>query len=196
MQAVVQTENQIGETYPIKATTATFLPILSQGKKTIIVEGFNKEGKSTLAQSLSETLHMDSIQFPLKLPESKDTKGYAKVMLDIQDRLTGKIVERYALTLVAYYKFDMIDDMVEDLLKYVRDNALVITSTMFWNTVQFALRDYPDLKKLTKDMRVIVLHPYLLKKPDFLETISMMSNAESIWFIRNKLNQNGLALYL
>jgi thymidylate kinase len=134
-------ENQIGENYPVKSITASFLPILSQGKKTIIVEGFNKEGKSTLAQALSEALHMDSIQFPLKLPEYKDTASYAKVMLDIRDRLEGKIVERYGLTLVTYYNILHIEDMAEDLLKFMRDNAVVITSTMFWNTVQFALRD-------------------------------------------------------
>ncbi len=196
MQAVSQMENPIGENYPVNSITAHFLPILSQGKKTIIVEGFNKEGKSTLAQALSEALHMDSIQFPLKLPEYKDTASYAKVMLDIRDRLEGKIVERYGLTLVTYYNILHIEDMAEDLLKFMRDNAVVITSTMFWNTAQYALRDYPDLKRIAKDIRTVILHPYLLKKPDFLETISMMSNMESVWFIRNKLKQEGLILYL
>ncbi len=192
MQAV----EQIGENYPAKSNSLSFLPLLSQGKKTIVIEGFNKEGKSTLAQALSETLQMESIQFPLKLPETKDTVNYARVMLDIRDRLEDKIIERYGLTLVTYYNILHIEDLAEDLLKFMRDNTVVITSTSFWNTAQFALRDYPDLKKIARDLRVILLHPHLLRKPDYLETISMMNNAESIWYIRNKLSQNGLMLYL
>ncbi len=196
MQAVCQMENQIGENYPAKPNSFAFLNPLFPNNKAIIVEGFNKEGKSTLAQAIADSLGRESIQFPLKLPESKDIESYARVMLDIRDRLSDKVVERYGLTLVTYYNILHIEDLAEDLLKFMRDNTVVITSTAFWNTTLFSLRDYPDLRKIAKDIRVILLHPFLLRKPDFIETVSFMTNAEAIWYIRNKLRQDGLVLWM
>lgn len=186
------------QTQPVTSNQdSTFFNLISNHKnKALIIEGFNKEGKSTLAQSLSELMGREAIQFPLKLPESKNLAEYAKTMLDVRDRLGDKIVERYGLTLIAYYRLNTIEDMVEDILRYMRDNAVVITSTSFWSLVQFKLRDYPLLKDLAKDLRLVLLHPYLLRKPDFMETVMYVDDIDTVWFIRNKLNNKGLLNWL
>jgi hypothetical protein len=188
-----QFENQTGEGAPIKINNSDFFYSVfnllgssyNNTTKNILIEGFDKEGKTTLAKTFSRFTTLGYVHYPLQQNGYQDAKGYVEEMENTINQLEGKVIDRFVYSTIAYQDFRDEIGLVAYLMNFVKENCILIMSTSFKKLIDYKLKGYRELKEILDHTRMILLHPYLLYQPDFKETLVHMNSKESMLFIIN-----------
>jgi len=154
----------------------------------IIIDGFDGEGKTTFAKQLSDRLSMKYIHYPLFNKSYDTTWGYLEEMLSTVDILNNSVVDRHVFSTIGYNNIKGHEWAIESLLDFIKNNGLVIMGKTFYELIKYKLMFNRTLYNKLEKLNMIIINPYIMRKPDFEETIKHMSDKDSINWIRTQID--------
>jgi hypothetical protein len=170
----------------------SFLRFLGEKADVIVLDAFDGEGKSTTAKLLAQLTGYEVIHYPLNHNGYQDADGYISEMIQTMEQLSGKIIDRFVYSTIAYNSIQGREFQIARLMNFVRQNGILITSIGYWQLLTYKLRNHKDLLDILTNTRVLIFYPYIRFKPNWDDTLAHMHDSESINFVKTQLMTLGM----
>ncbi len=163
---------------------------IRKGVKFVIIDGFDKEGKSTFGKQVAKLIGWNYIHYPLTSLKYENTWKYIEEMLETFHITDNTVIDRYVFSTIVYGDISEHVFYVKILLKAVARDGFLVVGGMFDELLYHKLKMYPDLLSVYEKIPKVSVYPWLFREPDFRDTLAHMRDQDSVNWIRSKLMIN------